>query len=99
MKYRMDRSGIGKMMKSDAGIQRVVHSSARQVLAIARSRAPIKEGDLRASGRVEDLGVEKVFRGEPRMKVAVVFHRRYAMDAEKRTGFLSGAIARGRPAR
>lgn len=93
----MDRSGIGRMMKSDAGIQRVVHSSAQRVRAIARSRATVKTGFNRDSGRVEDVGVDRVFRGEPRMKFRVTFYSDYAMDQEDRTGFLSGALAQGRP--
>lgn len=97
MRYQMDRRGIGAMMKKDAGIARVVHSSAQRVRAIAASRAPVKTGALRSSGRVENAGIQPVVRGESRMTSQVVFHSRYAMDAEKRTGFLSGAIAQGRP--
>jgi hypothetical protein len=99
MRYTMDRSGIGRMMRSDPGIHRVLHSSAKNVLAIARSRATVKTGFNRESGRVEDAGIQRVFRGEPRMTVRVVFHSRYAMDQQARTGFLSGAIAQGRPTR
>lgn len=93
----MDRSGIGRMMKSHAGIARVVHSSTQRVLAIAQSRAAVDTGELRESGRVEGGGVGPVFRGEPRMKFFVTFYARHAMAEEKRTGFLSGAIAQGRP--
>lgn len=96
MRYVMDRSGIGRMMRSDAGIHRVLLQSANKVKANARSRINNQSGQLANSGRVEDLGVKKVQRGEPRMTVAVVFHSRYAMDHEKRTGFLSGAVGRGR---
>lgn len=84
------------MMKSDRGIQRVMFQSANKVRAVARSRIRNQTGELANSGRVEDLGVKPVMRGEPRMTVAVTFHSRYAMDHEKRTGFLSGAVGRGR---
>lgn len=93
----MDRSGIGKMMRSHPGIHRQLHVAARKSLGVARSRINSKSGSLAASGRVEDLGIQPVFRGEPRMTVAVVFHARYAMDHEKRTGFLSAAMGRGKP--
>lgn len=95
MRYRMDRSGIGRMMKSDSGIQRVMFSAGQRVHAIARSRATVVTGFNRNSGRVEDAGIEPVMKGEPRMKVRVTFYSDYAMDQEKRTGFLSGALAQG----
>lgn len=95
MKYQMDRRGIGAMMKKHPGIHRQLHGSARTVLAVARGRARIDTGDLRSSGRVEDLGVRPVRKGEPRMTVAVVFHSDHAAVEERRTGFLSGAISRG----
>ena len=101
MKYKMDRSGIGKMMRSDRGIQRVMFQSAHRVRAVARGRIHNQSGELANSGRVEDRGIQRVKRGEPRMTVAVVFHSRYAMDYEKRTAFLSGAVGsrdRGRGA-
>lgn len=94
--YRINRSGLRRMMSSDSQLHRALHSSARNVLAIARSLAAVDTGELRGSGRVEDLGVRPVQSGEPRMTVAVVFHARHAMAEEKRTGFLSGAIGRGR---
>lgn len=96
MKYVMDRSGIGKMLRGHPGIQRVMFQSANKTLAIARSRIHNQSGTLANSGRVEDLGIKPVKRGEPRMTLAVVFHSRYAMDHEKRTGFLSGAVGRGK---
>lgn len=96
MKYVMDRSGIGKMMKSHPGIHRQLMQAGQKTRAVARSRIRNQTGELARSGRVEDLGIQKVMRGEPRMTVAVVFHSRYAMDHEKRTGFLSGAVGRGR---
>jgi hypothetical protein len=94
--YKINRSGLRRMMTSDPQLHRAIHSSARQLLAVARSLAAVDTGELRGSGRVEDLGVRPVASGEPRMTVAVVFHARHAMSEEKRTGFLSGAAARGR---
>lgn len=94
--YKINRAGLRRMMTSDPQLHRALFTSARQILSIARSLAPVESGQLRASGRVEDLGVKPVASGEPRMTVAVVFHTRYAMAQEKRTGFLSGAIGRGR---
>lgn len=96
MKYTMDRSGIGRMMKSHPGIKNVVRGSAQKVLRVAQSRVPVRTGNLRSSGRVEDLGVRPVFRGEPRMTMAVVFHSEYAMDIEMKTGFLSGSAGMSR---
>jgi hypothetical protein len=84
------------MMTSDPALHGALFSSARQILSIARSLAPVDTTELRNSGRVEDLGVKPVMSGEPRMTVAVVFHARHAAAQEKRTGFLSGAIGRGR---
>lgn len=96
MKYTMDRSGIGRMMKDHPGIHRVMISSGHKTLAVARSKIHNVSGELSRSGSVEDLGVRPVFRGEPRMTVAVVFRARYAMDYEDRTGFLSGSVGRHR---
>jgi hypothetical protein len=96
MKYKMDRRGIGKMMRSDPAIHRQLLQAGNKVKAVARGRIRNQTGELANSGRVEDLGIQRVQRGEPRMTVAVVFHSRYAMDHEKRTGFLSGAVGRGR---
>lgn len=101
MKYEMDRRGIGKMMRSDRGLQRRMFEAANKTLAIARGRIHNESGSLASSGRVEDLGIRPVKLGEPRMTLAVVFHSRYAMDHEKRTGFLSGSVGnrnRGRGA-
>lgn len=101
MKYVMDKRGIGKMMRTDRGLQRALFQAANKTRAIARSRINNQSGQLANSGRVEDLGIRPVKRGEPRMTVAVVFHSRYAMDHEKRTAFLSGAVGnrnRGRGA-
>ena len=94
MKYEMDRSGIRGLMTRHPGIHRQLHSAGRKTLAIARSRINHKTYELSRSGRVEDLGIQRVFKGEPRMTVAVVFHSRYAMDHEDRTGFLSGSVGR-----
>lgn len=94
--YRIQRAGLRKMMTSDPQLHRALFSSARQILSVAQSLAPVDTTALRNSGRVEDLGVKPVVSGEPRMTVAVVFHSRYAMNQEIRTGFVSGAIGRGR---
>lgn len=96
MRYEMDRSGIGKMMRSHPGIHRQLHQAGRKGLAVARSRINTKSGALARSGTVEDAGIQPVFRGEPRMTIRVVFRARHAMDHEKRTGFLSSALGRGR---
>lgn len=96
MKYKMDRSGIGAMMKRHPGIHRQLHQAAQKSRAIAQSRVPVKTGRLRASIRVEDAGIQPVFQGEPRMTVRVVAHSRYAMDIEMRTGFMSAALGRRR---
>jgi len=84
------------MMKKHPGIHRVMLSAGHKTLAIAQSRATVKTGFNRNSGRVEDAGIQPVMRGEPRMTIRVVFHSRYAMDQEKRTGFLSGALGKRR---
>lgn len=97
MKYEMNRSGIRGLMTKHPGIHRQVHAAGRKTLAIARSRIHNQSGSLASSGRVEDLGIRPVKRGEPRMTVAVVFHSRYAMAHEKKTGFLSAAAGKGRP--
>lgn len=94
--YRINRSGLRKMMTSDAQLHRALFTAGRQILSVARSLAPEDTGKLKESGRVEDLGVKSVKSGEPRMTVAVVFHAPYAAIVEGRTGFLSGAIGRGK---
>lgn len=99
MKYTMDRSGIGRMLRGHPGIQRQLFQAGNKTLAVARSRINNKTGNLASTGRVEDLGIKPVFRGEPRMTVAVVFHSRYAMAHEKKTGFLSAAMGKGKPKR
>lgn len=99
MKYQMDRSGIGRMMRSHPGIQRQLFQAGNKTLAVARSRINNKSGNLSASGSVEDAGIQPVFRGEPRMTVRVVFRARHAMAHEKKTGFLSAAMGKGRPRR
>lgn len=92
MKYRMDRGGIGKMMKTDRGLHRRLHEVAHTRLAMARRRAPRDSGELARSGRVEDLGIKPVFKGEPRMTVAVVFYAPYAAIQHRKTGFLNAAL-------
>lgn len=92
----MDPSGIRGLMTRHPGIHRQLMQAAQKSRAIAQSRVPVKTGALRASIRVEDAGIQPVFRGEPRMTVRVVAHSRYAMDAEMRTGFLSAALGRRR---
>lgn len=97
MKYEMDKSGIGNLMRRHPGIHRQLHQAGRKTLGIARSRIHNQSGALARSGRVEDLGIRPVKMGEPRMTVAVVFHSRYAMDQQMKTGFLSAAVGKGRP--
>jgi hypothetical protein len=100
MRYTMDRSGIGKMMRSDAGLHRRLREVAQQQLGAMSRRAPRSApgsggrppGELARSGRVEDLGVRPVFRGEPRMTMAVVFHAPYAAIVERRTHFMLGTL-------
>lgn len=94
MKYTMDRRGIGKMMKVDPGLHRRLHEVARTRLAISRRRAPRDDGELARSGRVEDLGIQPVFKGERRMTVAVVFHAPYAAIQQRRTGFMNAALGK-----
>lgn len=96
MKYKMDRSGIGAMMKRHPGIHRQLHQAGQKTLAIAQSRAHVRTGRLRASGRVEDAGIQPVYKGEPRMTIRVVFYAPYAMDQEMKNGFLSGSVGRRR---
>lgn len=82
-------------MRRHPGIHRQLHQAGKRSLAVMRSRAPVDTGALRASGRVEDAGIQPVFKGEPRMTVRVVFHSRYAMDQQMRTGFMSSGMGKG----
>lgn len=93
--YKIDRSGLGKFMRSDPQLHRALFTAGRQILSVARSLAPVDTGELRNSGRVEDLGVQPVRSGERRMTIAVTFYARHAAAVEARTGFLSGAAGRG----
>jgi hypothetical protein len=92
MRYKMDRSGIGQMMKRAPFIDHAVRQGAQRTLAIAQSRARVLTGNNRASGRVENAGIQPVKRGESRITWRVVFYAPYAMDQEMKTGFLSGAL-------
>src|SRR5690242_14893186 len=94
--YRINRSGLRKFMTSDPQLHNALLTNARKVLSVARSLAPVDTGELRNSGRVEDLGVRKVKSGEPRMTVAVAFYARHAAAMEQKYGFLSGAAGRGK---
>jgi hypothetical protein len=94
MRYTMDRSGIGQMMKRAPFIDHAVRQGAQRTLAIAQSRVPVRTGQLRSSGRTENAGIQPVKRGESRITWRVVFHSRYAMDIEMKTGFLSGSVKR-----
>lgn len=96
MRYKMDRSGIGKMMRSHPGIHQQLRQAAQKGLRIAQSRVPVDTGELRSSGRVEDAGIQPVFKGEPRMTMRIVFHAPYAAIIERRTGFLSAALGKRR---
>lgn len=105
MRYTMNRSGIGRMMRSSPALHNVLRRTAQERLSMARARAPRSRpgdgggvpGTLAASGRVEDLGIRKVFKGEPRMTVAVVFHAPYAAIVHKRTGFMNAALGKATP--
>lgn len=87
-------------MRSDSGLHRRLHEVAQLQLARIRGRAPRSQprsggrppGELANSGRVEDLGIRPVFRGEPRMTVAVVFHAPYTAIVERRTHFMLGTL-------
>ena len=93
--YKINRAGLRKMMTSDPQLHRAMFTAGRQILSVARSLARTDTGELRNSGRVEDLGVRPVRSGEPRMTVAVTFYARHAAAEEARTGFLSGAAGKG----
>jgi hypothetical protein len=82
------------MMRSAPFIDHAVRQGAQKTLAIAQSRAHVRTGRLKASGRVENAGIQPVKRGEPRITWRVVFYAPYAMDQEMKTGFLSGAVGR-----
>jgi hypothetical protein len=105
VRYEIDRRGIGRMMKSSPSLHRVLHQVANERLAMARARAPRSRpgtggrtpGELAASGRVEDLGIRPVFKGEPRMTVAIVFHAPYAAIVQRRTGFMNVALGKAVP--
>jgi hypothetical protein len=90
----MDRSGIGQMMRRAPFINNAVREGAQRTLRVAQSRARVLTGTNRASGRVENAGIQPVMRGEPRITWRVVFYAPYAMDQEMKTGFLSGALRR-----
>ena len=105
MKYQPDYTGIRAMMRKDPALHRKLHQVANERLAMARARAPRSKpgaggrqpGALAASGRVEDLGIQPVFKGEPRMTVAVVFHAPHAAITQRRTGFMNVALGKATP--
>lgn len=99
MRYEPDWSGIRQMMKRSPGINHATRQGAQKVLRIAQSRAPVRSGFLKASGRVENAGIQNVKRGESRITWRVVFYAPYAMDIEMKTGFLSGAAGGRGPKR
>lgn len=96
MKYRMDRSGIGQLMRRSPGIHRKLHEVAHEQVSRMAARAPRSKpgtggrrpGSLASSGRVEDLGIRPVYKGEPRMTVAVTFYAPHAAIQQRKTGFM-----------
>jgi hypothetical protein len=95
--YKINRSGIRALMTTDAKLKGALMAAARTGVAVARSLTPVDTAALQASGRVEDLGIQGVQSGEPRMTVAVTFGgptAPYAHIVQGRTGFLTGAIGR-----
>jgi hypothetical protein len=94
MRYEMDRSGIGKMMRSSPGINQATRQAAQKTLAIARSRINTKTTRMASSGRVENAGIQPVYKGEPRITWRVVFYDPGAEAYDRKSGFLSGAIGR-----
>lgn len=95
--YKINRAGLRAMMTGDPALKGAITAAARTGLAIAQSLTPVDTTALRQSGRVEDLGIQGVQSGEPRMTVAVTFggpDAPYAHIVQGRTGFLTGAIGR-----
>jgi hypothetical protein len=95
--YKINRSGLRSFMTTDARLKGAITAAANTGLTIARSLVPVDTSNLRESGRVEDLGIQRVVSGESRMTVAVVFGGNdagYAGIVQGRTGFLTGAIGR-----
>lgn len=90
--YKINRTGLRKMMTSDPQLHRALFRAAQGGRAVMQSLTPVDTGELRSSARVEDLGVKPVASGEPRMTVAIVFHAPYAAIVQGRTGFVTGAI-------
>jgi hypothetical protein len=93
--YKINWSGIRKMMTSDPQLHRATRAGAQQVKSIIDSRVPVDTGELRGSGRIEDRGVKPVFQGEPRMTWAVAYYARHAAAVQGRTGFMNVGLGRG----
>lgn len=70
-RIRLDRGQLNRVIKGEA--RRELRKSARLVLNLARLKAPVDTGRLRASGRL----IESSFLGL-RPKIAVVFTADYA---------------------
>lgn len=100
VKYRMDRRGLGEMMRRGPGLHVRMREVAQGQLAKMAARAPRSKpksggrpsGELARSGRVEDLGIRPVYKGEPRMTMAVVFYAPYSAIQERRTHFMSSVM-------
>lgn len=99
MRYEPDWTGIRGLMKRSPGVNQATRMGAQKVLRVAQSRVPVRTGQLRSSGRVENAGIQNVKRGESRITWRVVFYAPYAMDIEMKTGFLSGAAGGRGPKR
>lgn len=73
MSYTPDRKGIAGYLTSDPELRECLRLRAGMALAAAQALMHKRTGAMAASGRVEDQGVQPVFRGDPRMTLAVVF--------------------------
>ena len=93
--YKINRSGLRKMMTSDPQLHRAVQRGAQTTKAIIDGRVPVDTGELRGSGRVEDRGVKPVQSGEPRMTWAVAYYARHAAAVQARTGFMNAGLGKG----
>jgi hypothetical protein len=93
--YKINWSGIKRMLATDAQLSQATQRGAQQVKSIIDSRVPVDTGELRGSGRIENVGVKKPFKGNPRITWAVSYYARHAAAVQGRTGFMNVGLGRG----
>lgn len=77
-------AGVAELLRSSEA-REVCRPAAESILAQARANAPVDEGELAASGHLEDDTTDRAV-------IRVVFDAPHALPVEARVGYLSRAL-------